>query len=99
MYQGNNTYQYNVIWSSQLKLVLLVSVPGVGLTPTEAPSKDYLGKALALARKSTASIGKFTDKLPTEKPSKHTGKKRKVLLVSNTVSSESLISYQVFSTK
>lgn len=52
-------------------------VPGVGLTPTEAPSKDYLGKALALARKSTASIGKFTDKLPTEKPSKHTGKKRK----------------------
>ncbi|XP_062589784.1 ribosome biogenesis regulatory protein homolog [Saccostrea cucullata] len=52
-------------------------VPGVGLTPTEAPTKDYLGKALAVARKSTASIGKFTDKLPTEKPSRHTGKKRK----------------------
>nr|XP_022318886.1 ribosome biogenesis regulatory protein homolog [Crassostrea virginica] len=52
-------------------------VPGVGLTPTEAPNKDYLGKALAVARKSTASIGKFTDKLPTEKPSKYTGKKRK----------------------
>jgi hypothetical protein len=53
-------------------------VPGVGLTPTDAPSKDYLGKALAVARKSTASIGKFTDKLPTEKASKYTGKKRKV---------------------
>ncbi|XP_048761929.2 ribosome biogenesis regulatory protein homolog [Ostrea edulis] len=52
-------------------------VPGVGLTPTEAPTKDYLGKALAVARKSTASIGKFTDKLPTEKASKYTGKKRK----------------------
>ncbi|XP_045214086.1 ribosome biogenesis regulatory protein homolog [Mercenaria mercenaria] len=52
-------------------------VPGVGLTPTEAPSKDYLGKALAVAKKSTASIGKFTENLPKEKPSKFSGKKRK----------------------
>jgi regulator of ribosome biosynthesis len=48
------------------------------LTPTNAPSKDHLGKALAVAKKSTASIGKFTDTLPKEKPSKFTGKKRKV---------------------
>ncbi|KAK0051748.1 ribosome biogenesis regulatory protein [Biomphalaria pfeifferi] len=34
-------------------------------------------KALAVAHKSTASIGKFTEKLPKEKPSKFTGKKRK----------------------
>ena len=57
---------------------LFRTVPGVGLTPTEAPSKDHLNKALVLAKKSTASIGKFTDNLPKEKPSKHTGKKRKV---------------------
>ncbi|CAG5116977.1 unnamed protein product [Candidula unifasciata] len=52
-------------------------VPGVGLTPTEQPSKDTLSKALVVARKSTASLGKFTEKLPKEKPSKFTGKKRK----------------------
>jgi len=52
-------------------------VPGVGLTPTERPSKDYLSKALAVAHKSTASIGKFTERLSKEKPSKFTGKKRK----------------------
>ncbi|XP_005096118.1 ribosome biogenesis regulatory protein homolog [Aplysia californica] len=52
-------------------------VPGVGLTPTEKPSKDQLSKALAVAHKSTASIGKFTDRLPKEKPSRFTGKKRK----------------------
>lgn len=53
-------------------------VPGVGLTPTEAPSKDYLGKALSVAKTSTASIGKFTENLPKEKPPKNTGRKRKV---------------------
>ncbi|XP_067671031.1 ribosome biogenesis regulatory protein homolog [Haliotis asinina] len=52
-------------------------VPGVGLTPTEKPSKEHLSKALAVARKSTASIGHFTDKLPNEKKSKYSGKKRK----------------------
>lgn len=59
-------------------MVLTFSVPGVGLTPTDTPSKDHLGKALAVAKKSTASIGKFTDSLPKEKPSRFTGKKRKV---------------------
>ncbi|XP_052784785.1 ribosome biogenesis regulatory protein homolog [Mya arenaria] len=52
-------------------------VPGVGLTPTETPNKDYLSKALAVAKTSTASIGKFTDKLPKEKAPKNMGKKRK----------------------
>jgi len=33
---------------------------------------------MAVAKKSTASIGKFTENLPKEKPSKFTGKKRKV---------------------
>jgi len=56
----------------------MFTVPGVGLTPTEAPSKDYLGKALAVAKNSTASIGKFTESLPKEKPQKNMGRKRKV---------------------
>ena len=53
-------------------------MPGVGLVPTEKPSKDDLGKALAVARRSTASVGKFTDSLPKEKAPKNQGKKRKV---------------------
>ncbi|XP_041363310.1 ribosome biogenesis regulatory protein homolog [Gigantopelta aegis] len=52
-------------------------VPGVGLTPTETPSKDHLSKALVVAKKSTASIGRFTENLPKEKTSKHSGRKRK----------------------
>ncbi|XP_078691094.1 ribosome biogenesis regulatory protein homolog isoform X2 [Branchiostoma floridae x Branchiostoma belcheri] len=52
-------------------------VPGVGLTPTEKPSKEEVGLALHLAKKSTASLGKFTEKLPKEKEAKHVGKKRK----------------------
>ncbi|XP_074659155.1 ribosome biogenesis regulatory protein homolog [Tubulanus polymorphus] len=52
-------------------------VPGVGLTPTDNPNKDHVKKALALAKKSTASIGKFTENLPHEKPAKNTGKRRK----------------------
>ncbi|KAL3877616.1 hypothetical protein ACJMK2_035306 [Sinanodonta woodiana] len=54
-----------------------MKVPGVGLTPTENPSKEQLGKALVMAKKSTASIGKFTEALPKEKTSKYGGKKRK----------------------
>nr|KAG5710216.1 hypothetical protein BaRGS_006735 [Batillaria attramentaria] len=52
-------------------------VPGVGLTPTGAPSKDHVLKALATTRKSDASLGKFSDPLPKEKPNKFAGKKRK----------------------
>ena len=75
---------FNVLKNSNLSRCSLIplvwqsSVPGVGLTPTEAPSKEYLGKALAVAKSSTASIGKFTDALPKEKPAKNMGKKRKV---------------------
>ena len=53
------------------------TVPGVGLTPTATPTKDQLGKALAITHKSTASLGKFMDTLPKEKL-KGLGKKRKV---------------------
>ncbi|KAJ8318653.1 hypothetical protein KUTeg_003744 [Tegillarca granosa] len=32
------------------------SIPGVGLTPTDAPTKDYVSKALAVTKRSTASF-------------------------------------------
>ncbi|OWF52675.1 Ribosome biogenesis regulatory protein-like [Mizuhopecten yessoensis] len=68
----NKKYDYrNIARVQQTK------VPGVGLTPTDAPSKDHVSKALAVAKRSTASVGKFTDSLRKEKPSKFTGKKRK----------------------
>ena len=53
---------------------------GVGLVPTEEPDKNHVNRAIAEARRSTASVGKFTDKLPKERPAKNTGKKRKVSL-------------------
>ena len=53
-------------------------MPGVGLVPTEEPDKNHVNRAIAEARRSTASVGKFTDKLPKEKPAKNMGKKRKV---------------------
>ncbi|XP_075684415.1 ribosome biogenesis regulatory protein homolog [Rhinoderma darwinii] len=52
-------------------------VPGVGLTPTSQPSKDQLGKAMHVAKRSTASVGRFQDKLPKEKEPKNMGKRRK----------------------
>ncbi|KAK6169052.1 hypothetical protein SNE40_020179 [Patella caerulea] len=52
-------------------------VPGVGLTPVDKPNKDQLNKALVLAKKSTASLGKFTEKLPKEKATREKGKRRK----------------------
>ncbi|KAL8598248.1 hypothetical protein ACOMHN_035198 [Nucella lapillus] len=42
-------------------------VPGVGLTPTAAPSKQQLQTSLAVTHKATASLGKFMDTLPKEK--------------------------------
>lgn len=57
---------------------LLYLVPGVGLFPSDKPVKEDVNKALHLAKKSTASIGKFTESLPKEKPTKNMGKKRKV---------------------
>jgi len=55
-------------------------VPGVGLTPVDKPDKDQLSRALSTARASTASLGKFDESLPKEKPEKRQGKKRKVCL-------------------
>lgn len=56
-------------------------VPGVGLTPTTTTSKDELGKAMHVAKRSTASVGRFQDKLPKEKEPKNMGKKRKFMPV------------------
>ncbi|XP_072167794.1 ribosome biogenesis regulatory protein homolog [Diadema setosum] len=52
-------------------------VPGVGLTPTENPSKSQINKAIHLSKHSTASIGKFENKLPKEPDVKNLGKRRK----------------------
>lgn len=53
-------------------------VPGIGATPSEKPSKLELGRQFLTAKKATASIGKFENKLPKEKPIKGgEGKKRK----------------------
>ncbi|MEE6526644.1 hypothetical protein FKM82_027402 [Ascaphus truei] len=52
-------------------------VPGVGLTPTDQPSKVDLGRAMQVAKRSTASVGRFQDKLPREREPKNMGKKRK----------------------
>ncbi|XP_060690366.1 ribosome biogenesis regulatory protein homolog [Hemiscyllium ocellatum] len=43
-------------------------VPGVGLAPTPQPSKAELGQAIRVARTSTASAGRFQQKLPREQP-------------------------------
>ncbi|XP_069007786.1 ribosome biogenesis regulatory protein homolog [Embiotoca jacksoni] len=54
-----------------------VKLPGAGLTPKAQQSKDELGKAATVAKTSTASLGRFQDRLPKEKPAKNSGKKRK----------------------
>ncbi|XP_076345231.1 ribosome biogenesis regulatory protein homolog isoform X2 [Tachypleus tridentatus] len=54
-------------------------VPGVGITPSETPSKQQVKTALAVAKTSVASVGKFTSKLPNEKPPQNLGKKRKAV--------------------
>lgn len=54
-----------------------VKVPGVGLLPKAQQSKDELARAVDVARSSTASAGRFQDRLHKEKPPKNTGKKRK----------------------
>lgn len=54
-----------------------VKIPGVGLTPTAQQSKDDLARAVSVAQTSTASAGRFQDRLPKEKAPRNTGKKRK----------------------
>ncbi|TRY69897.1 hypothetical protein DNTS_015358 [Danionella cerebrum] len=54
-----------------------IKVPGMGLPPTSKQSKTELAQAVSVAKFSTASAGKFQEKLPKEKPPRNTGKKRK----------------------
>uniref|UniRef100_A0A7N8YBF2 Ribosome biogenesis regulatory protein n=1 Tax=Mastacembelus armatus TaxID=205130 RepID=A0A7N8YBF2_9TELE len=54
-----------------------VKVPGLGLTPKAQQSKDELTRAVSVAKTSTASMGRFQEQLPKEKPAKSRGKKRK----------------------
>merc|ERR1719220_2067649 len=72
-------------------------VPGVGLTPMnpkESQTSDDLKKASALAKTSTASLGKFQEKLPSalaKKVKTPQGKKRKFdPLVNNDEKAKSL---------
>ncbi|CAI9720047.1 biogenesis regulatory homolog [Octopus vulgaris] len=46
-------------------------------TPAQVEKKQDVNRKLALAKYSTASVGKFTETLPNEKPAKNVGKKRK----------------------
>lgn len=52
-------------------------IPGLGLTPKAQQSHSELAKAVSVAKTSTASRGRFQDRLPKEKAAKNTGKKRK----------------------
>lgn len=52
-------------------------VPVMGLATSTQQSKDELSLAVSVARTSTASVGRFQDRLPKEKAPKNTGKKRK----------------------
>merc|ERR1712136_189221 len=64
-------------------------VPGIGATPSEKPSKLELGRQFLTAKKATASIGKFEEKLSKEKPMKGgEGKKRKFLPLHGPMDSE-----------
>lgn len=54
-----------------------IKLPGVGLTTSEQQSKSDLARAVGVAKTSTASVGKFQDRLPKEKAPKNTGKRRK----------------------
>ncbi|XP_031595035.1 ribosome biogenesis regulatory protein homolog [Oreochromis aureus] len=53
-----------------------VKIPAVTLTPKASQSKDELARAESVAKTSTASLGRFQDRLPKENPAKK-GKKRK----------------------
>ncbi|KAL6097876.1 rrs1 [Pungitius sinensis] len=54
-----------------------VKLPGEGLVPRAQQPKEDLARAVSVARTSTASMGRFQDRLPKEKPPRNTGKKRK----------------------
>ncbi|KAJ0059511.1 hypothetical protein NL108_001853 [Boleophthalmus pectinirostris] len=54
-----------------------IKIPAAGLTPKAQQSKDELALAVSVAKTSTASVGRFQDRLPKEKASKKKGEKRK----------------------
>ncbi|XP_072043881.1 ribosome biogenesis regulatory protein homolog [Amphiura filiformis] len=54
-----------------------LKVAGEGLKPTANPSRNVVNKAIHIAKQSTASIGKFEEKLPKEPRAKNMGKRRK----------------------
>lgn len=56
--------------------------------PTQKKDKERMTKEIDVAKTSTASIGKFQDKLPKEKPEKNNGKKRKFEPVAGNMRSE-----------
>ncbi|KAM4544391.1 ribosome biogenesis regulatory protein homolog [Fundulus diaphanus] len=65
-----------------------IKTPGVGLLPKAQQSKDELAKAVSVAQTSTASVGRFQDRLPKEKPPRNSGKRRKFLPLIGDFSSE-----------
>lgn len=66
-----------------------IKVPGSGgLVPKAQQSRDELSKAVSVAKTSTASAGRFQDRLPKEKAPKSTGKKRKFQPLIGNFSSE-----------
>lgn len=56
--------------------------------PAEKKDKERVTKEIDIAKVSTASIGKFQDKLPKEQPNKNTGIKRKFESVAGDMVSE-----------
>ncbi|CAM1318644.1 RRS1 (predicted), partial [Pycnogonum litorale] len=71
-------------------------VPGVGLTPTETPDAAAVSKAIVVAKSSTASLGRYTETLPKEKPQKRTGAKRKFDPVIGDIRAEKLKNLEIF---
>lgn len=65
-----------------------VKLPGIGVTPTIQHSRGELAKAETVAKISTASMGRFQDRLPKEKPPKNMGKRRKFEALIGDFSSE-----------
>ncbi|XP_058958758.2 ribosome biogenesis regulatory protein homolog [Pocillopora verrucosa] len=66
-----------------------ISVPNKDLAPSSGrQSKEQISEKLNISRLSTASLGKFTEKLRDEKISRKTGKKRKFEPVVGDLSNE-----------
>jgi len=72
--------------SSQLKPV----------KPEVKKDKERLNKEIDVAKVSTASVGKFQDKLPHEKPNRKTGKKRKFETVCGDMNDEKRRALDIF---